>query len=201
MEGAAWLRLAKAVPAKLGGDALLMLDLGPSHALLSGRCSYAPGTEHEVAFAEIGIRVRVRCRITAVERHQLAPESDVLVRFLERSEALEELIARYQEQIHLAEAANAEGDSARNVIHGDRMLSDLGSAARSRQTFLRCQLGGDGWSREATAVRDQPRDGFTISASETADQIQLLQLAYEESDEPERQLLREFAAASLPPER
>lgn len=196
----AWLRLAKPIPAKLGAEALLILDVGPSAALLSGRCSYAPGTEHDLSFVD-GMRVKVRCLITGVADHRLTPDTDVLVRFLERSESLAEFIAGYAEQIRRAEAANAEGDASRNVIDGDQMLSDLGSAARSRQPFVRCRFGARGWSREVTSSREQPFDGFTISAAETEDQIQLLQLAYEESDEGERRLLREFAAASLSPNR
>jgi hypothetical protein len=194
-----WLRLAKPIPAKLGAEALLLLDVGPSHALLSGRCSYAPGTEHELAFAEAGFRVRVRCVITGVADHHVAPNTDVLVRFLEESEALADFVARYAEQIRRAETANAEGNAGGNVIDGDRTLSDLGSAARSKETFLRCQFRSGSWRREVTTTRDQPADGFTVAASETEDQVLLLQLAYEESDAHERGLLREFAAASLAP--
>lgn len=197
---AVWLRLAKAIPAKLGSDAVLMIDLGPTGALLSGRCNHAAGTEHELAFADSGFRVRLRCLITGVAAHQQTSDTDLLVRFLEPSDALNAFIARYEQQIHAAEAANAEGDAARNVIDGDRMLSDLGAAARATQSFLRCELRARGWSREMTESVEQPREGFTISASETEDQIRLLQLAYEESDERDRRLLREFAAASLSPE-
>jgi hypothetical protein len=198
---AAWLRIAKPIPAKLGSDAVLMLDVGLSGALLSGRCSYTAGTEHELAFAEGGIRVRVSCVITGVADHQLTPDTDLLVRFVGPSETLSEFVAQYEEQIRRAETANAEGDAARNVIDGDRMLSDLGAAARSQETFLRCQFGSGGWNREVTEKRDQPPDGFTISAAETQEQVDLLQLAYEESDEHERRLLREFAAASLSSQR
>ncbi len=192
-----WLRLAKPIPAKLGAETMLMLDLGPSGALLSGRCSYTSGMEHELSFMDG--RVKARCLITGVADHHLTPDTDVLVRFLDHSERLADFISGYQAQIRRAEAANAEGDAARNVIDGDRMLSDLGSAARSQQTFLRCQLGAGGWSRERSDRRDQPADGFTISAAETEDQVTLLQLAYEEAGEHERALLREFAATSLWP--
>jgi hypothetical protein len=194
---AVWLRLAKPIAAKLGTDALLMLDLGPSGALLSGRCSYAPGTEQIFAFAEAGIRVRLRCLITGVADHLTTSDTDLLVRFQEPSEALDDFIAGYEKQIRSAEVANADGDAARNVIDGDRMLSDLGAAARSKEAFLCCQFRDGQWRRGTTTVRDQPLDGFTIAASESEDQIQLLQLAYEESDQHERTLLREFAAASL----
>ncbi len=194
---AGWLRLAKPIPAKLGHEAVLMLDLGPAGALLSGRCSHAAGTEQDLAFADGESRIRLRCLITGVAEHLLGPDTDLLVRFAERSAALEDFIARYEDQIRRAETANADGDAARNVVDGDRSLSDLGSAARTYGTYLRYRLNAGAWSREVTATADQPPDGFTIAASETEDQLQLLRLAYEESDDHERRLLREFAAASV----
>ena len=194
---AVWLRLAKPIAAKLGDEAVLILDLGRSGALLSGRCSHAQGTTRELAFAHAGTRVKVQCLITGVADHALTPETDLLVRFLEHSDALSEFIAAYEEQIRRAEAANAEGDFALNVIEGDRTLADLGAAARSTETFLRCHFERGRWRREVTGSREQPLDGFTVAASETEDQVTLLQLAYEESDERERRLLREFAAESL----
>ena len=194
----AWLRLAKPIPATFGGERVLVLDLGPSGALLSGRCQYEQGSEHELAFLDGRGNVNVRGLVTGIADHGLSPERDLLVRFHQRGVGLSEFIDRYREQIRRAEEANAEGDIEHNVIDGDRMLSDLGSAARSNEPFLRCQLVAGHWTREITASHEQPPDGFTISAAETEDQVALLQLAYEESDEPGRGALREFAAVSLP---
>lgn len=195
---AAWLRLAKPIPATFGQQPVLILDLGPSGALLSGPCDCEQGDEDELAFLDGRGNVKVRGFVTAVAEHGLAPHRDLLVRFQGPGAGLSEFIARYREQIHRAEVANAEGDIEQNVIDGDRMLSDLGSAARSNEPFLRCRLNAGHWTREITASREQPPDGFTISAAETEDQATLLQLAYEESDEEGRNALREFAAESLP---
>ena len=195
---AAWLRLAKPIPATFGGERVLVLDLGPSGALLSGRWDYAQGTEHELVFLDGRGNVKVRGLVTGVADHGLSPHRDLLVRFHEPGVGLAEFIARYEEQIRRAQEANAEGQSERNVIDGDRTLADLGAAARSNEPFLRCRLNAGVWTREITASREQPPDGFTISAAETEDQVTLLQLAYEESDEDERNALREFAAVSLP---
>lgn len=197
---AAWLRLAKPIPATFGEHRVLVLDLGPSGALLSGQCDYEQGAEHELAFLDGRGNVQVLGLVTGVADHGLSPHRDMLVRFREQGLGLSEFIARYQEQIRLAEVANAEGNLEQNVIDGNRMLSDLGSAARSNEPFLRCRLNAGLWTREITASRPQPPDGFTISAAETEDQVTLLQLAYEESDEDGRHALREFAAASLPAE-
>lgn len=195
----AWLRLAKPIPATFGDQRVLVLDLGPSAALLSGQCDYGQGEEHELAFLDGRGNVTVRGLVTGVADHGLTPHRDLLVRFQERGTGLAEFIARYEEQIRRAETANAEGDIAQNVIDGDRMLSDLGSAARSNEPFLRCRLNAGTWTREITASREQPPDGFTISAAESDDQVTLLQLAYEETDGDGRHALREFAAVSLPP--
>lgn len=195
---AAWLRLAKPIPATFGEERVLVLDLGTSGALLSGQCDYEQGAEHELVFLDGRGNVRVRGLVTGVADHVLTPDRDFLVRFQGPGAGLPEFIARYEEQIRRAELANAEGDIEQNVIDGDRMLSDLGSAARSTEPFLRCRLNAGRWTREITEIRDQPPDGFTISAAETEDQVTLLQLAYEESDEDGRQALREFAAVSLP---
>lgn len=193
----AWLRLAKPIAAKLGDDAVLVLDLGAAGALLSGHASWTPGSEHDLAFAHGGRRVLVRCCITAVAEHPLPPDKDLLVRFREPNHELADFIARYEAQIHRAEEANAEGDLARNIIDGDRLLSDLGAAARTTENYLQCRLENGRWTRQRTAHRHQPAEGFTVSAAETEDQIGLLQLAYEESDADGRRLLQEFAAESL----
>lgn len=195
---AAWLRLVKPISATFGEHRVLVLDLGPSGALLSGTCPYEQGAEQELAFLDDHGNVRVRGQVTGVADHGLSSDRDLLVRFREQGTGLGDFIARYEEQIHRAEQANAEGDLARNVIDGDRMLSDLGAAARSNEPFLRCRLQAGRWTREITAGREQPPDGFTISAAETEDQVTLLQLAYEESDDDGRHALREFAAVSLP---
>lgn len=195
---ARWLRLAKPIPATVGGQHVLVLDLGPSGALLSGQCDYDQGAEHELAFFDGHTSVRVRALVTGVADHGVSPHRDLLVRFQEQGSGLAEFVARYEDQIHRAEVANAEGHLEQNVIDGDRTLSDLGSAARSNEPLLRCRLTSRSWTREITSEREQPSDGFTISAAETEDQVTLLQLAYEESDDEGRNALRAFAAASLP---
>jgi hypothetical protein len=194
---AVWLRLAKPIPATFGEQPVLVLDLGPSGALLSGQCNHDQGAEHELAFFDGNGSVRVRALVTGVADHAGSPHRDLLVRFQEHGLGLAEFIAGYEAQIHRAEVANAEGDIEQNVIDGDRMLSDLGSAARSNEPFLRCRLTSRSWTREITSDGKQPADGFTISAAESEDQVALLQLAYEESDDEGRNALREFAAVSL----
>jgi hypothetical protein len=192
------IRLGKQIPATFGEHRVLLLDLGPSGALLSGHCTYEQGSEHDLAFLDGRGNIQVRGLVTGTADHGQSSHRDLLVRFREPGVGLAGFIDRYRDKIRRAEIANAGGDIEQNVIDGDRMLSDLGSAARSGEPFLCCRLNAGRWTREITATREQPPDGFTISAAETEDQVMLLQLAYEESDEEGRHALREFAAVSLP---
>jgi hypothetical protein len=196
---AAWLRLAKPIPATFGEEPVMVLDIGPSGALLLGQRGYPLGFEQELAFRDRDGNVSVPALVTGVEDHGESPHRDLLVRFRASGHGLTEFLDSYQQQIHRAEVANAEGDIAHNVIDGDRMLSDLGSAARSNEPYLRCRLLNGVWRHQITLERGQPPDGFTISAAEADEQVSLLQLAYEESDNDGRNALREFAAVSLPP--
>jgi hypothetical protein len=195
---ASWLRLAKPIPATFGDQRLLVLDLGATGALLSGQCDFEQGTIADLSFLDGRGNVSVLALVTGVADHASSPHRDLLVRFQDRGTGLSDFIARYEDQIRRAEIANANGDIDHNVIDGDRMLSDLGLAARANEPFLRCQLIAGVWTRTVTESREQPLDGFTISAAETDDQVKLLQLAYEEADEDSRSALREFAAVSLP---
>ena len=119
MANAAWLRLAKPIPATFGEQRVLLLDLGPSGALLSGRCDYGQGTEHELSFLGGGGTVRVRGMVTGVADYGVSPDRDLLVRFQGAGDGLAEFIARYQEQIHLAELANAGGTVAPEWLRED----------------------------------------------------------------------------------
>lgn len=193
-----WLRLAKPIPATFGDQRLMVLDLGAAGALLSGQCDFEQGTMAELSFLDGRGNVSVLGLVTGVADHGTSPHRDLLVRFQDAGTGLSEFISRYEDQIRRAEIANANGDIDHNVIDGDRMLSDLGLAARANEPFVRCQLNAGVWTRTVTESREQPLDGFTISAAETDDQVKLLQLAYEEADENSRHALREFAAVSLP---
>ena len=93
----AWLRLAKPILATFDEHRVLVLDLGPSGALLSGQCHYEQGAEHELAFLDGRGNVKVRGLVTGVADHGLSSHRDLLVRFHERGVGLSEFIARYEE--------------------------------------------------------------------------------------------------------
>lgn len=75
-------------------------------------------------------------------------------------------------------------------------------AAQSFQTgksdnLICCELRGTTWIKTSTRDANQPANGFTISADEAPDKIEMLCRAYASGDADGRKLIRTFAALSI----
>lgn len=115
--------------------------------------------------------------------------------FIGTSDELLRLIADSARELLLAQEANATGDRAHNVI-GDQTLTaaSAGAASRGYVTWL---FDGERWKRRASLLPDQPPDGFTISASEPEDQVEILRGTYANGDAEARRLTRMLAEISV----
>ena len=76
------------------------------------------------------------------------------------------------------------------------------TAALSFQTgkgndFIRCELVDGAWRRTTTNRPEQPSNGFTISADEEREQVELLCQTWETADVAERKLIRTLAEMSI----
>ena len=76
------------------------------------------------------------------------------------------------------------------------------TAAQSFQTgkgndFIRCELVDGAWRKTATSRPDQPQNGFTISAEEGRDQIEMLCQSFETADAAGRKLIKTLAEMSI----
>jgi hypothetical protein len=63
--------------------------------------------------------------------------------------------------------------------------------------FVRCRLVHGRWTQETVNAADQPEDGFTVSAAETAEEIETLCWTYQQSDHEGRNLIRTFAHLTI----
>lgn len=116
------------------------------------------------------------------------------VRFLEESDALRMLIATSAAEVLRALEANARGDREANVI-GDETLT---SAWRTHATgFIRWELIDGHWTPHRAHEPHQPENGFTISASEADEQVEMLRRTYETGDAEARRLTRMLAELSV----
>jgi hypothetical protein len=76
------------------------------------------------------------------------------------------------------------------------------AAALSFQTgkgndYVRCELVDGAWRRTATNRPEQPANGFTISAEEERDQVEMLCQTFESADAAGRKLIQTMAEMSI----
>lgn len=117
------------------------------------------------------------------------------VKFVESTEMLMDLIADSARELLRAQEANAAGDRAANVI-ADQTLT-AASMAHGALGYVTWVLGANGWKRRPSLLPEQPPDGFTISASEPEDQVEILCRTYESGDTEARRLTRMLAEISV----
>lgn len=116
------------------------------------------------------------------------------VQFLEENETLRALIAMSAADILRALEANARGDRAANTI-GDETLTSAWQ--RPIAGFVSWVFEGGSWSARPSRHSTQPENGFTISAAEDDEQVEMLRRTYETGDSEARRLTRMLAELSV----
>jgi hypothetical protein len=117
------------------------------------------------------------------------------VHFTEANEQLMSLIADSARELLRAQEANAAGDRAHNVI-ADQTLTSASESFRGIG-YVTWVLKPDGWKQRPSLLPDQPPDGFTISATEPEEQVEILCRTYEAGDTEARRLTRMLAEISV----
>lgn len=118
---------------------------------------------------------------------------------------LRELVEEHVVQAVREQIANARGTF---IPLGDRLalfrseerlsiVPPAGGRARIPPSFLSCVLTDRGWRKIATSDPAQPAQGFTVSALEDTDHVELLCRTYSRADEQDRRLIRMLAEISL----
>jgi hypothetical protein len=116
--------------------------------------------------------------------------------FLESNDEFRLMVGQWANEIMLAQQANAEGDRKRNIV-GDETLTAATAGARALSGFLQYRLTPKGWKCQRALLPDQPDDGFTVSANESQEQIDLLCRTYESGDPEAKKMTRMIAEATL----
>lgn len=118
--------------------------------------------------------------------------------FEEQSAPLRAAIARCAEEVVRAREANARGDRAANVIDGDQTLTAAAAGARGGlKTYVTMSLTPQGWIRTHSLLPAQPENGFTVSALEPHDHVDLLCWTWENGDDEARRMTRMLAELSV----
>jgi hypothetical protein len=129
-----------------------------------------------------------RQRITFHARVDFEPGADLT--------ALHRALSSYRSRLERLHLANLDGESGPEPPSVTMLRA--GSAVRGRKPgYLVCVYRDGKWTERESRNPEQPFDGFTVGEFEDAQQIVLLRKAYEEADRAGRDLIRQFAAASL----
>lgn len=116
------------------------------------------------------------------------------LRFLEESAALRSLITDSAAEMLRAFEANASGNRDANLVGDETLTSAWQRPIRGYVAWIFEQ---GQWHAELVEEPQQPDSGFTISAAEADDQVEMLRRTYESGDAEARRLTRLFAEMSV----
>ncbi|HVT01954.1 MAG TPA: hypothetical protein VHL58_01105 [Thermoanaerobaculia bacterium] len=202
-------RLPMPRPARLGMFNVVLNDVSIAGACIQHHVQVPPQTIFPLQFRwekqqmELGCRV-VRSRLETFNRGDTTLriyQSGLL--FVEKDggllkRAIEDRITRALDR----QKADAYPELGRRPMPADssgslnlNMLFPMIAAVRSG--FIRCTIEKGQWRREWVDTPEQPRNGFTISADERSEEIELLMKTYLNAGTEERRLIAIFAHLSV----
>jgi hypothetical protein len=116
------------------------------------------------------------------------------LQFLEESDVLRPLIEASATTAMRAFEANAQGNRGANVI-GDETITSISKPLASG--FVTWIFSNGRWHAQFSHDSTQPPDGFTISAGEPEEEVEMLRQTYESGDAESRRLTRILAELSV----
>ncbi|HEX9407048.1 MAG TPA: PilZ domain-containing protein [Thermoanaerobaculia bacterium] len=184
------LNLTKPLDGWFGDFSVLVVEISATGAKLVHDEPIPMGSRGLLRFTWRGRELEILSQVTRSEGARSG------VHFLQFSDDLRTLVTESANEVLRAQQANAEGDRKRNVV-GDETLTAASAGARALSGFLQYHLTGKGWKCHRALLPDQPDDGFTVSANESQEQIDLLCRTYESGDEEAKRMTRMIAQLSV----
>jgi hypothetical protein len=200
------IHLPEEPPATFDGSTVAVLELGLMGMRISSGRAFSEGHFGELVFQWQGEDVRARCRVAnTVLQNRLSEAIGELIYHLglditkidaASQSSLQTLIGRRVAEALAKQRANALGEPSQwdQVIEQTRKPA----AATAATGYTSCRLLPNGQWRSATILKAvQPRDGFTVRASASDDEIEQLKKAYENGSSEEQNMIRICAELSL----
>ncbi len=184
------LNLTKPVDGWFGDFSVLIVEVSASGAKIVHDDEIPSGARGLLRFSWRGHDVEIVSEIA----HSQGARSGL--RFVEQNAELRKIITDSASEVLQAQQANAAGDRARNVV-GDETLTAASAGVRATSGFLQYRLTADGWKCHRVMLPDQPDDGFTVSANEAQEQIDLLCGTFESGDTEAKRMTRMIAQLSV----
>jgi len=192
-------KLLEPLAGKVAGQRVFILDISRSGVRVAHQESLgAQGERYPIEFEWDGRYIVFDATLTHTRAHRVGAASYArsvyhsgftIASIAPRSEAaLREMIAWHVERALDEQKANARGIPAANIRsfqtgHGRRFVRHIYNAGVWRETH--------------TSDSEQPVHGFTISANESQEEVQMLRVAWESGDAAARAVIRKMAELSI----
>jgi hypothetical protein len=184
------LHLTKPIDGWFGDFSVLIVEVSASGAKIVHDQKLSTGSRGSLRFSWRGSDLEIMSEVVRSEGARSG------VQFVEQNDVLRALIVDSANEVLRAQEANAAGDRARNVI-GDETLTAASAGVRAANGFLQYHFTPNGWKCHRAMLADQPDDGFTVSANENQEQIDLLCRTYETGDAEAKRMTKMIAELSV----
>lgn len=185
------------LPGRFEEQKVFIVDVSIDGAKIAHQARFGK-QESTLKFEWNGQQIAFRARITRtdIEKYSKEPGKTLYhsgVELLEpmgmADKALRELIAGHIVRVLDERRANAKGIPPETVT--------FRQTAAKQSGFIQCRFTSAGWQKTKVPTNEQPKDGFTISAEEPVEQVDLLCKSYEEADASGREMIRKLAEISV----
>ncbi|HEV2719954.1 MAG TPA: PilZ domain-containing protein [Thermoanaerobaculia bacterium] len=191
--------LTRPLAGRLGGARVYILDASLIGLRVAHQGTVPPaGSPCRIEFEWEGRAIELDCEVRRNALHKLAKEKNeksiyhaglsIVGALGDSDAALRTMIAAI-----VARALDEQKANARGVPAEAAQCFQTGKGSE----YVRCELVDGTWRRSETNRSDQPMNGFTVSANESREHVQMLCDTFLNADGDGRQLIRMMAELSI----
>ena len=191
--------MSRPLPGRLGPARIYVIDASLIGLRIAHQDGVPPvGTPCRVEFEWEGRLIKLDCEVRRNALHKLAKNRNeksiyhaglsILDAIGDSDVALRQLIASI-----VARALDEQKANARGVPAEAAQCFQTGKGTE----YVRCELVDGAWRRTETSRAEQPPDGFTVSAAESRDHVDMLCQTFANADGEGRRLIQMMAELSI----
>ena len=220
------IRLSESVVARLGTQGAVLIDVSLFGARVEHYNRLRVGESRNLRLDVGNMSVSIRCSVVNSRIHRFASGDEGLTVYRsgldftgeeqERLASIHQFIEHARAETLTEQIANAKGfapppKGEMPIFRGGALTSNSFNVASAKKDehlipdkkiarevgYIRFSKKKTSWIRIWTLDSSQPDDGFTVSANESADQVELLCNLYRDGDGKTREMIRLLAATSI----
>lgn len=185
--------------ARVGVARVYILDISLDGARIAHQGTLPPpGRECVLEFDWEGHRIELRCEVTRNTLERLAKSAQEKSVYhagltLVDADPPSRVALRNMIAALVARALDEQKANARGIPAEAAQCFQTGKGSE----FVRFELVGGAWRRTETTRPEQPAHGFTISAAEDREHVEMLCHTFQNADESGRKLIKQMAELSI----